>query len=96
MNGHVDSHGRSLVAVPIATNSDSPQQSILAWVDTGCTGELILPRSLIHSLQLSSHGAVRAVLADGTEHLLETFACDIEWFGQRRTVEVVANDSFPL
>lgn len=39
---------------------------------------------------------VQVVLADGTELLSETFVGDIEWFGERRTVEVVANNSFPL
>lgn len=96
MNGHVDENGRALIQIPIAASPDAPFQSFPVWIDTGCTGELVLPRALIESLQLPSHGAVQVMLADGTEHLSETFVCDLEWFGERRTVEVVANNSFPL
>lgn len=96
MNGHVDENGRALIPVPIAATTEAPLQSFSVWIDTGCTGELVLPRSLIESLRLPSHGAVQVMLADGTQHLSETFVCDIEWFGERRTVEVVANNSFPL
>lgn len=96
MNGYVDEYGRSLIPVPIAAAAGAPQQSFEVWIDTGCTGELVLPRSLIQSLSLVSHGAVQVRLANGAEQLTETFLCDLEWFGERRTVEVVANDSFPL
>ena len=96
MNGHVDEYGRSLIPVAIAVASDAPLQSIEIWIDTGCTGELVLPRALIENLGLASHGAVQVILADGATHLSETFVCNIEWFGERRTVEVVANNSFPL
>ncbi len=94
MNGHVDENGRALIQIPIAATPDAPFQSFPVWIDTGCTGELVL--ALIESLRLPSHGAVQVMLADGTEYLSETFVCDLEWFGERRTVEVVANNSFPL
>ena len=96
MIGHVDENGRALVEIPIAATADAKLQPSSVWIDTGCTADLVLPRSLIESLKLPSHGAVQVVLADGTKHLYETFVCDLEWFGERRTVEVVANNSFPL
>ncbi len=96
MNGHVDENGRALVQVPIAATPDYRPQSFQVWIDTGCTAELVLPRALIATLGLASHGAVQVILADGTTHLSETFVCDIEWFGERRTIEAVANNSFPL
>ncbi len=96
MNGNVDENGRALIPVPIAAANDPVLQSFLVWIDTGCTGESVLPRALIESLRLPSHGAVQVMLADGTKHLSETFVGDIEWFGERRTVEIVANNSFPL
>lgn len=38
-----------------------------------------------------------AGLADGTEVVLDTYGCTIQWFGEQRPVEVVANDGqFPL
>lgn len=96
MNGHVDENGRALISVSIAATPEAPLRSLEVWLDTGCTGELVLPRALIEKLRLTSHGAVQVLLADGTTYLSETLLCDVEWFGERRTVEVVANNSFPL
>ncbi|MCE9552544.1 MAG: hypothetical protein K8T91_04090 [Planctomycetes bacterium] len=36
-------------------------------------------------------GSVDAVLADGSQMELNTYSCDIEWFGTVRNLEVIAN-----
>jgi hypothetical protein len=39
----------------------------------------------------------KAVLADGSQVALETYKCEIDWFGATRYLEVVANDGeYPL
>jgi predicted aspartyl protease len=48
-------------------------EAIDAWVDTGFTGDLVVPHSIIESLGLKSSGAIDGVLADGTQTLLETY-----------------------
>ena|SRR5438477_10498596 len=74
-----------------------PPRGIQAWIDTGFTGELVLPQPQIDSLKLAQSGTVKAILADGSEVVLKTYACLIEWFGEQRHLEVVANDGdFPL
>ncbi len=40
---------------------------------------------------LQQSAAVMAGLADGTQVVLETYSCTVEWFGQPRRVEVVEN-----
>jgi hypothetical protein len=44
---------------------------------------------------INSHSTRReqqTASADGTQVLLKTFHCEIEWFGKFRSLEVIAND----
>ena len=97
MNGHVDQSGRALVTISVLSSDAEAASDISAWIDTGFNGELVFPQSLIHDLALVNSGTVKAVLADGSEVALKTFTCLIDWFGERRSLEVVANEGeFPL
>jgi clan AA aspartic protease len=90
--GEVDASGRALVKLQVRPSPDAPEIEMAAWVDTALTGELVMPRSIIQSLGLVQSAAVMAGLADGTQVVLETFSCVIEWFGEDRKIEVVEND----
>jgi predicted aspartyl protease len=97
MTGWVDSAGRALLSVRLLPPHSVDGVEIAVWIDTGFTGDLTLPQSLIDSLELESTGAVGAVLADGSTTRLETFACGLEWFGDIVALEVIANSGqFPL
>lgn len=42
-------------------------------------------------------GTVKAILADGSEVTLKRYVCLIDWFGEERDLEVVANEGeYPL
>jgi len=60
-------------------------------VDTGFTGELVLPQERISTLGLLQSAAVKAELGDGSEVVLDICSCLIEWFGQEKHIEVVAS-----
>lgn len=90
MNGYVDESGRALVDVEVR-HTDLPPLTISVWIDTGFTGDLVLPQSLIADLALQRSGAVDAILADGSEIAMSTYTCRIIWFGRERQLEVVAN-----
>ena len=47
---------------------------------------------MIESLGLEQSAGIRARLADGNEVTLESYACILDWFGDQRAVEVIAND----
>lgn len=97
MKGNVDTGGRSLLRVTLRPNPDKEESTIDVWVDTGFTGDLVLPQSVIESLGLTKSGSVDALLADGSQTVLNTFTCLIEWFGVQRTLEVIANEGvYPL
>lgn len=92
MIGRVDNSGRALLPIDVQADSASAVSSIEAWVDTGFTGDLVLPQSAVEQLQLPKSGSVDAILADGSTIELSTYTCIIAWFGKDRRLEVVAND----
>ncbi len=97
MNGHVDSNGRALVTVSIRPSNAATIRELPVWIDTGFNGDLVLPQQQIDDLALPHSGTVKAILADGSEVALKTYACLIDWFGEQRDLEVVANDGeYPL
>ena len=91
MNGHVDNNGRALVDVSVRPSDVAAGREIEAWIDTGFNGDLVLPQQQIDDLALPHSGTVKAILADGSEVALKTYACLIDWFGEERHLEVVAN-----
>ena len=92
MNGEVDHSGRAIVSLSVRPDADAGASALVAWVDTAFTGELVVPRKMIEKLGLQQSAAVTAGLADGTQVVLETYSCVIDWFGRRRVVEVVENE----
>ena len=92
MKGRVDEVGRALLRIDVGPHHGAPSTAIEAWIDTAFTGELVLPQSLVDSIGLQQSGTVRAVLADGGEVALPTYSCALAWFGERRDLEVVANE----
>ena len=97
MNGYVDDAGRALLDLEVRASASSAASLLTVWIDTAFTGELVVSRKLIESLALPQSAAVMAGLADGSQVVLETFTCVLDWFGTTRSVEVIANDGqFPL
>lgn len=92
MNGRVDSGGRALLRVSVKALGPSSGTQLEAWIDTGFTGELVLPQSVVSALGLPQSGTVGAELGDGSDVVMKTYTCLIEWFGQQKQIEVVGND----
>ena len=92
MNGLVDVQGRALLTVPIRVEPRAAASHVEVWIDTGFTGELVMPRSQIDRLGLKPGLMVRAVLADGRNLRLKSFVAWIDWFGESLEVEVIAGD----
>jgi len=92
VNGHVDNHGRALLVLSVRATRSADPVDLTVWIDTAFTGELVIPRTVIESLDLPQSAAVMAGLADGTQVVLESYSCVIEWFGELRLVEVIEND----
>ena len=97
MKGFIDANGHALLTVELRSDSTLQAVAIEVWVDTGFTGDLVLPQPTIDALSLCHSGSVDAILADGSEIELATYTCLVNWFGEERRLEVVANDGdYPL
>ena len=92
MIGQVDESGRALLELQVRRSEDDKPQSLWAWIDTAFTGDLVVPRAMIEQLDLPQSAAVMARLADGSQVVLETYQCVVDWFGDDRLIEVIEND----
>jgi len=89
--GHIDEFGRALFSLGLRTTPDSVSHEFDVWVDTGFTGELVLSETLIREMGLTQSAMVAASLADGSRSVMQTYSCEVEWFGGFRMIEVVAS-----
>jgi clan AA aspartic protease len=97
IHGTVNESGCAMIRLDLRSSPDSDTHETGAWIDTGFTGELALPKDLIREMSLPAGGLVRAILADGSETKAITYLAHLDWFGEERPVEVVAIDgSIPL
>ena len=71
-------------------------QEVEAIIDTGFTGSLSLPAVIIDLLKLPFRRRGRAVLADGSEIIFDTYEVNILWEGQQRRIAVDEADIDPL
>ena len=78
MNGHVDRAARALVRIHLTSAATATTMDIEVWVDTGFTGELVLPQDRIAALGLQRSAVVTAELGDGSATVLEVYSCLIE------------------
>lgn len=69
---------------------------IEAVIDTGYSGFLTLPPTLLRDLQLPFATTARATLADGSEVSFDVHTATVLWDGQLRSVEADAADTTPL
>lgn len=71
-------------------------QKIEVVVDTGFTGELMLPGDLIEILGLPRVGEIRIILGDGSQADLDMYLAVIVWRDEKRIVQTLRTDGKPL
>jgi clan AA aspartic protease len=69
---------------------------IEAVIDTGFSGFLTLPSSIIVPLGLIWRGEAQAILGDGRRHQFDVYSATVEWDGRERHVEVDVAETSPL
>ena len=80
--------------IQIAVLSDSKRiKAIRSVIDTGYTGDLMLPRAIVNELGLSLQAIQDATLGDGSLTTFEMYAGSVIWDGQARRVEVNASET---
>ena len=88
----MDGSGRALLDLSVRASKDTRPTNLTVWIDTAFTGELVIPRSTVEAMGMPQSAAVMAGLADGSQIVLESYGCIVDWFGDLRRVEVIANE----
>ncbi|MGL4621187.1 MAG: clan AA aspartic protease [Chroococcidiopsis sp.] len=90
--GNVNTNREAIIQ--IAVLSDSKQiKAVKTVIDTGYTGDLMLPKAIINELGLTLRGIQDAILGDGSLKMFEMYAGSVIWDGQVRRVEVNASET---
>lgn len=79
-----------------ATGPRGRGQEIEAVIDSGYTGALTLPPTLITMLGLRWQSVERATLADGSTCVFQVYVGKLVWDGKVRTILVDEADTDPL
>jgi clan AA aspartic protease len=95
ITGVVNAHHEATIPL-IVHDANGHQTAIEAIIDTGFTGSLTLPSTLIAALGLPWRGRQRAMLGDGSVRFFDVYAVTIIWNGQTRAVETDAANTEPL
>ena len=80
-----------MLTIPVCCSPNGSESPIEVWVDTGFTGDLVLPISRINELGLRASSVVETAMADGREISLDSFVAWVDWFGELEEVEVIAS-----
>ena len=94
MQGYVNQNYEAMLSL-VVRNGDK-LKSITAVIDTGFTGFLSLPVSIVTELELSWSYRDRATLGDGSEVLFDIYDGMVIWGGQYREIEINAAETEPL
>ncbi|MBW4539689.1 MAG: clan AA aspartic protease [Myxacorys chilensis ATA2-1-KO14] len=95
MQGFVSQSCEAMIQVAVG-HSNASKQMIEAVIDTGFTGFLSLPFSIIESLSLPWIFRDVGTLGDGSEVIFEMYRATVIWDGQIQVVDVAASDADPL
>jgi clan AA aspartic protease len=82
--------------ISLVIKHNSKLKSINAVIDTGFTGFLSLPQSIIDELELPWSYSDFATLGDGSETLFDIHDANIIWDGQFREIEINSAETDPL
>lgn len=74
----------------VVRGSDGEEREVEAVIDTGFDGWLSLPSGIIVALGLAWRSRGRALLADGSETLVDIYGATVVWDGQARRIAVDA------
>lgn len=93
--GVVNANREAIIRL-VVRGANGEEHEIDAVIDTGFTGFLTLPSTLIASLGLTWLGREQGLLGDGTIRVFDVYAATVIWDGQARSVETDATDTDPL
>ena len=82
--------------LPVVVKNDAKTQLVDAVIDTGFSGFLTLPSSIIAVLDLTWKGRDIATLGDGSYCIFDVYIARVIWDGQYRTIDINKSETVPL
>jgi clan AA aspartic protease len=95
MQGIVDQNCEATIRLVVG-NADSQRQMIDAVIDTGFTGFLTLPLSVLTNLNLRAYRREEGILGDGSTCIFDVYRGLIIWDGELRRIDINESDTAPL
>jgi clan AA aspartic protease len=93
--GRVNSQREAIIQIAVL-GENGQRQAITGIIDTGYTGFLSLPLSIIESLSLVWIMQEDGTLGDGSVCMFDTYRASVIWDGQVRMVYINASETEPL
>jgi len=95
MQGIVDQNCEATIRLVVG-NVDSQRQMIDAVIDTGFTGFLTLPSSVLADLNLREYRREEGILGDGSTCVFDVYRGLVIWDGELRRIDINESDTEPL
>jgi clan AA aspartic protease len=93
--GYVNANREAIVQFAVLGENQT-RLGIKAVIDTGYTGSLTLPPTLITDLELIWYTRQEGILGDGSICMFDVYEVSVIWDGQVKTIEVNASKTEPL
>jgi clan AA aspartic protease len=95
MQGIVDKNCEATIRLVVGS-ADSQRQMIDAVIDTGFTGFLTLPFSVLTNLNLQAYRREEGILGDGSTCIFDVYRGLVIWDGELRRIDINESDTEPL
>jgi clan AA aspartic protease len=93
--GNVNTKREPVVQLAVF-GENQQRQGIKAIIDTGYTGFLTLPSTIITTLGLTWYMQQEGILGDGSLCMFNVYEASVIWDGQIRTIEINESEADPL
>lgn len=93
--GAMNTHREAIVRL-VVIGPQGRTREIEAVLDTGYTGSLTLPSTVVSDLDLPFRGRGSAVLGDGSESEFDIHQATLAWAGQQRMAVIDVAETDPL
>jgi clan AA aspartic protease len=95
MQGIVDQNCEAIIRLAIG-NAGSQKKMVDAVIDTGFTGFLTLPFSVLTDLNLRAYRREEGILGDGSTCIFDVYRGFVIWDGELRRIDINESDTEPL
>jgi clan AA aspartic protease len=93
--GSVNSRREAIIQLAVS-GENNQRQGVKAVIDTGYTGFLTLPSSIIATLELTWFMQEEGFLGDGSICMFNVYEASVIWDGKVRAIEVNESETDPL